>query len=201
MRTLRSLLFVVPAIVLTACTPVLPVLPPGASTSTPSPSSASTPSVSATPTAEPIVLALPADCFGLVPISVIHEQFWPNFEAIPIGPGGFGPEADAFAARGGITCLWGIPQSDAGGVTVFIAPIDATPAAKVSSWQSAGYTECPPFLDACYYEQVYFEEVGGTYTTGHILVEGFEMRIEGSTESLDAILNVARAAATSMGYV
>ncbi|MBB5632301.1 hypothetical protein BKA04_000524 [Cryobacterium mesophilum] len=160
------------------------------------------PSASGSASASPggMRLTLPGDCSGLVPLDTIHSAFSPQFEPIEIAPGTGDPSAQDFIARDGLVCLWGIPNSDAGSVTVFVAPrATASDEQQVDAWRSAGYSECPPFLDACYYEDVH-DEVG-EYWTVHALVEGFELRVQATSTSLDPLLVVARAAATSMGYV
>lgn len=185
------------ALPLTGCITVN--LPEPGSSGTPSPSSvaSSTPEPSSTP----VALAIPSSCTDLVPLATIREQFWPSFEYIPIDAGWGGPETIEFRNRGGLICLWGIPQSDAGSVSVYVAPLDVPDATKLAGWQSAGYSECPPFLDGCYWEQIFFEEVGATYTTIHVLVGGFEMRVEAVGDSINPLMETARAAATGMGYV
>ncbi len=172
--------------------PVVPSSTPTPSVTTPSP----------TPTASPSgsKLTLPEDCEILVPINVIHAQFSEQFESIYFAADLGGSSAQSFAARNGLTCLWGIPQSDAGSVTVFAAErATSTDAQQVSKWQTAGYTECPSFLDACYYEDV-TNEIGEMWTV-HALVDGIELQVQATSTSIDPLLVVAREAATNMGYV
>ncbi len=164
-----------------------------------SPTPSTTPIASPEPSSAP-VLALPASCTDLVPLSLVREQFWPTFEYIPTDSSWGGPEVAEFLGRGGITCLWGIPQSDAGSVWVLIAPLAGPMPSKLAEWQGLGLSECPPFLDGCYWEQVDYEG-NGIYTTIHVLVNGYEMRIEAMGNSIDPLMVTARAAATSMGYV
>ena len=188
---------VVPAVlilVLSGCAPE-PVVP----SSTPTPS-VTTPS--ATPTATPSVssLALPEDCEAFVPLPVIHKQFSEQFESIYFAADLGDSSAQSFAARDGLTCAWGIPQSDAGYVLVFAAEREtATDAQQVAKWQSAGYTDCSPFLDACYSQNIPSET--GVTMAVHLLLKGFEVRIEATTTSLDPLMVVAGEVAKNMGYV
>ncbi|MBX3092146.1 MAG: hypothetical protein KF801_06515 [Cryobacterium sp.] len=169
----------------------------------PSPSpSASIPAPSETPSASPtgIQLTLPDDCDVLVPLPVIQAQFASNFESIFMIADNGGPDAQSFAARGGLTCLWGIPNSDAGFVTVFAAQrLTDTDAEQVATWQADGDKECPPFMDACYFDDSH-NEIGEVWTV-HVLVEGFELEIQATSSSIDPLLVVAREAATNMGYI
>lgn len=185
------------AVALTGCAPG-----PAGPSASPGPSSSASSSPSATPSATPdaAALVIPGDCESLIPITVVHAQFASSFESIPSTLMSGDPVAQDFLARGGLTCVWGIPNSDAGFVSVFVADRGAgTDDVLVGQWQAAGLSECPPFLDACYYEQV-LDDVG-EYWNIHVLVEGFEMRLQGTTSSLDPLLGMARAASTSMGYV
>ncbi len=180
------------AISLTGCRPG-----PEAPSAGPEPSTEASASPSASPA---LVIAIPGSCEELVPIGVVHEQFAPDFESIPATLVDGGPVAQDFRSRGGLTCVWGIPNSDAGFVSLFVAErATATDAEQVGLWQVEGYPECPPFLDACHYEQVVDDF--GEYWNAFILVEGFELRLQATTSSLDPMLVVARAASTSMGYV
>lgn len=184
-------------IVLTGCVQVTVL--PGAS-SEPSSSPSSSPSVSPSSTPDALVLVIPGSCDNLVALSVVHAQFATSFEPLPLMVVDGDPVAQDFVARGGLTCAWGIPNSDAGFVSVFVAErATASDADLVGQWQAAGYSECPPFLDACYSE-VEINEIG-QYWTAHVLVEGFEIRVMAASTSLDPLLVMARAAATSMGYV
>lgn len=170
-----------------------PEVSPSPAASTPAPSAS--PSESVAP-----ALRIPGTCEDLVPLATIHSQFAASFEPIAYSPGVEDPDATSFVARGGLTCLWGIPNSDAGAVTVFAARRStATDEQQVQSWRSAGYSECPPFLDACFYADT-TDEIG-EYWTVHALVGGIELRVQATSTSLDPLLVVARAAATSMGYV
>lgn len=170
-----------------------------AASGSPSPSSSSSSSPTPEPSSAP-VLSIPASCTDLVPLSTVQAQFSPSFVHIPIDAGWGGPEVAEFQSRGGLTCLWGIPQSDAGSVWVLVAPLAGSMPSKLAEWQGMGLSECPPFLDGCYWEQVDYEG-NGIYTTIHVLVGGFEMRIEAMGNSIDPLMVTARAAATSMGYV
>lgn len=186
------------AIPLSGCAPE-PVVP-SPSVSSPSPSVSSSPSATPSETPEASSLVIPDDCDEMVPISVVHDQFSPDFEPIFITANDGDPAAQDFAARNGLTCLWGIPNSDAGFLTVFVAERDGdSDSVQVAEWQGAGYTECPPFLDECYYEDQ-VDEIGEVWTA-HILVEGFELRVQATAVSLDPLLIIARSAATNMGYV
>ncbi len=165
----------------------------------PSPA-APTPSESVSESPAALELRLPGSCDALVPLATIRAQFEVSFEPIALHSLSEYEGAQDFAARGGITCLWGIPNSDGGTVTAFAAArATDTDEQQVDAWRSAGLSECPPFLDACFFEQVVFEE--GEYWTAHVLVKGIELWIQGSSRSLDPLLVVARAVATSMGYV
>lgn len=85
-------------------------------------------------------------------------------------------------------------------MTVYVAErATATDQQQVDAWIAAGYVDCAPFLDACYYEDVLNEL--GEYWIVHALVEGYEMRVHATSTALDPLLVVARAAATSMGHV
>lgn len=192
---------VVPLVVTVALAGCGPLGQPSPSPS-PSSSASDEPTSSGSASASPsgMHLALPGDCAGLVPLDTIHSEFSPQFEPIAISSDTGDPSAQDFTARGGLICLWGIPNSDAGSVMVFAAPrATDSDEQQVDEWRSAGYSECPPFLDACYFEDVTNEI--GEYWTVHALVEGFELRIQATSTSLDPLLVVARAAATSMGYV
>lgn len=183
------------ALPLSGCITINVPTPPVSESPTPS----DTPVASPGPTGPP-VLTLPASCTDLVPLSLVREQFWPSFEYIPVEPGWGGPEVAEYQERGGLVCLWGIPQSDAGSVWVFVAPLYDPMSSKLAEWQAAGLSECPPFLDGCYWEQVDYEEYG-VFSEVHAVVSGFELRVQGMSESIDPLMVVARAAATSMGYV
>jgi hypothetical protein len=188
---------VVPAVLIFALAGCAPE--PIVSSPSPSPSE-STPSASPSETPAGSQLTLPDDCDVLVPISVIHDEFYSGFESIYFAADLGDASAQSFAARNGLTCLWGIPQSDAGFITVFAAERGMdTDEEQAAAWKSAGYTECPPFLDVCYFEES-TEETGEVWTA-HVLVDGFELQIQASSTSLDPLLAVAREAATSMGYL
>ncbi len=181
-------------VALTGCVQVTVL--PGASTG-PSSSPSSSPSDSPSPTPDPLVI--PATCDALVPLSVVQAQFTAAFVTLPITLTDGDPVAQDFLARGGLVCAWGIPNSG-GWVSLYVAErATATDADLVGQWQAAGYTECLPFLDACYSEEE-STEVGQLWSA-HVLVDGFEMRAMTSAGSLDQLLVMARAAATSMGYV
>ena len=171
----------------------------------PAPSTSPSASVtvpSASPSASPTVksLTLPEDCSVLVPLTTIHTEFYSGFVPIYLAADLGDDTIQSFASRNGLTCLWGIPNSDAGYVKVFAAVrATATDDQQIALWSSAGYSECPPFLDACFYEDVK-NEIGEVWTV-HALVEGFELRIEATSVTLDPLLVVARDAATSMGYI
>jgi hypothetical protein len=173
----------------------------------PSPEESPTPSVvspapSATASESPAAPALeiPSNCADLVPLATIRAQFASSFEPIAFTPGWISPTTQDFIDRGGLVCLWGIPQSDAGALTAYVAErATATDEQQIDAWQAAGYLECPPFLDACFYESETFEF--GEFWTVHTLVEGFEMNIQAISMSIDPLLVIARAMATSMGYL
>lgn len=155
---------------------------------------------SATPTAAPAVdeLVLPGDCASLVPTAVIQNEFGPNWVAINYAPHAEDFAGQDFVARGGLVCLWGIPNSGAG-VTVYVAErATATDLEQVTEWVSEGLMDCSPFLDACF-SKITETEVD-TMVEVHVLVEGFEMRIQGSASSIDPLLVFAQEAATNMGY-
>ena len=172
---------------------------PQAPTSTPT-GGASEPTPGTTPTPSPSVntVALPSECDSLVRTSVVREQFGENFELIAL-PSPSSPDAQVFADRGGLTCLWGIPQSEAS-ITVFAAQrATGTDEEQVKLWQAAGYSECPPFLDACFVDVVNNEL--GEYRTVHVLVAGFELQVQAGTDGIDPLLIIAREAANNMGYL
>ncbi|MEO7348330.1 MAG: hypothetical protein ABIW32_00475 [Terrimesophilobacter sp.] len=166
----------------------------------PTPSSSS--SDSAAPTAAPSpsapAVALPAGCESLVRTSAMQAQF--GSDVVPIvlpSPGS--PVAQSFIDRGGLTCLWGIPQSDAA-ITVYAAPrATATDEEQVNLWRTAGFSECPPFLDACFFEVINSEL--GEYRTVYVLVAGFELQVQAGTDGIDPLLIVAREASNNMGYL
>jgi hypothetical protein len=181
-------------LVLSGCAPEPVPASPSPSPSTPAPSI----EPSASPTGSRLVL--PEDCDELVPLEVIHEQFSPAFEPIFLIADSGDADAQSFAARNGITCLWGIPNSDAGFVTVYAAVRGTdTDEQQVTAWRDAGFAECPPFLDACYFEDV-ADEIGEVWTA-HVLVEGYELRVQATSNSLGPLLVVAREASTNMGYL
>lgn len=190
----------VPIALLLALSGCVPDPAPVATSPSPSPSVSASPSALPSTSPTGIQLVLPDSCDLLVPIEVIHTQFYSGFEPIFLIADQADEAAQSFSARNGLTCLWGIPNSDAGFVTVYAAVREtATDQQQVAAWQAAGFTECPPFLDACYYEDV-TNEIGEVWTV-HALVEGYELRIQASSVALDPLLVVARAAATGMGYV
>lgn len=188
---------VVPAVLMLAlagCAPE-PVVP----TTTPVPTF-STPTPTPTASAAGSQLALPEDCDVLVPIAFIHSQFHESFTSMYFAADLGGSAAQSFAARDGLTCLWGIPDSDAGYVTVFAAERGTeTDAQQVAQWRAAGYSECPPFMDECYFEET-TDEIGEVWTV-HVLVDGFELQVQATASSMDLLLVTAREAATNMGYV
>ena len=159
------------------------------------------PSTSASPSETPDTpaLVLPETCDSLVPIAWIRSAFGGSFQNIPYDASSGDPTAADFAARGGLACLWGIPNSDAG-VTLFVAeratPTDET---QVAEWEAAGYQLGPDFLDACWFEQVSSEI--GEMVTVHALVEGYELRAQGPGVEIDPYLSLIRQATDSMGYV
>lgn len=196
MRPVRRLaVILMAALALTGCGPAGET--PGASPEPTDPG----PSTSASPSGAPggSGLVLPETCDELVPITWIRTAFGDAFESIPYDASGGDPTAADFAARGGLACLWGIPNSDAG-VTLFVAE-RATPTdeAQVAEWQAAGYQLGPDFLDACWFEQVSSEI--GEMVTVHALVEGYELRAQGLGVHIDPYLSLIRQATDSMGYV
>ncbi|GAA3741940.1 hypothetical protein GCM10022239_16940 [Leifsonia bigeumensis] len=183
------------AIPLSGCAPE-PVVP----STSPSPGVSSSPSPTPSETPDAASLVIPDTCDGLVSLDVVQAQFSSGFDPLPSSLTDSDPVAHDFAARGGLMCVWGIPNSDAGFLSVYVAARGpATDALQVTQWQAAGFSECPPFLDECYYEHT-VDEIGEFWTV-HILVEGFELRVQATATSLDPMLNIARAASTSMGYV
>ena len=167
-----------------------------------SPSPSSSPAASATPEPSPTpVLAIPASCADLVPLDVIHTQYSTNFELIDTSAGWGGPVADEFTSRGGIVCVWGIPNSDAGAAVVYLAPLDVSAAAKEASWQAAGYTPCPTAAGVCYSKQEHFDELDATFTTVYEIFADYEIQVEANAVTLDQLLITAKAAMVSTGYV
>ncbi len=189
---------VIPAVLIFAlagCAPEPGASPPLA----PSASPTATPSPTSTPSPSGTSLVLPFGCDELVPTDVIHTQFSSSFESIYFAADLGDDAAQSFASRLGLTCLWGIPQSDAGFVKVFAAERDTdTDEQQVAIWRSAGYTDCSPFLDACYVEDVL--EEGGEVWTVHALVGGFELRVFATSTSIEPLLATAREAAKNMGH-
>lgn len=200
MKLRRTPFLAIPLVLLlTGCIQInLPESPPQQTSSNP-PTVA--PTESSTPTAEPVSLRIPETCGELVRLGVIQSQVSSHFVEIPVhlGPEG-SPRANAFVSRGGIACQWGIPNSDAG-MVVYVAPSKTPTVDGFSAVQVAGgLSECPPFLDACFYKDE-SAELGVDFTSAEILVEGFEIYIGIGTTDLNKLLNVAREAATNMGYV
>ncbi len=193
---MRSRLALIPlalVLALAGCTPAAPPADPPAGPGD------SSPSKPADPSTDPAALKLPTSCDALVPLATIREQLGDAFVAQALDLSTADPEATDFAERGGLTCLWVIPNSGAG-LMVFVAE-RAAPSDEflTNQWTDLGMTECPPFLDACYWQDD-SGETGGYYTV-RTLVEGFEMRISGSADGIDPLMVIARAAATSLGYV
>lgn len=182
---------------LAGCTPALQEAP----TESPSPVvTEPAPAVTEAEVPAAPALSIPNSCIDLVPLATVRAQFSPGFESIGMVPGWGDPEAGDFVNRGGITCLWGIPNSGAAALTVYVAPrATSTDEEQITAWSAAGYSECPTFLDGCFYEALSFDGVDVRII--HALVGGFEMRVEAGSAPLDPLLVAARAAATSMGYV
>lgn len=196
MKTPAILVPAVLILLLAGCAPE-PVAPTSSMTPNPSVTATGTPKPTETPAAS--TLTIPDDCSELVPLSIVKEQFDPGFQSIFITANDGDPAAQDFASRNGLTCLWGIPNSDAGFLKVYVAERDsATDKEQVAEWKTAGYKECPKFLDACFVEEE-MNEIGHVWTA-HVLVDGFEMHIHATAASLDPLLVVARSAASNMGY-
>lgn len=186
---------VIAAMLLTGC---------GGGAPEPAPSSSPVDEPSSTPSEAPSegprVLTIPGSCDELVSIDDIHSIFGPAFVPIPYERGTGDPELDAFVDRGGISCIWGIPDSDAGAFALSAAPrATADDATQIAAWVAEGLSECPAFLDACFYEGI--EDQVGTYHRAHVLVEGFELRAFATTTALDPLLQGIRAATDSMGHL
>lgn len=184
---------VVASFALTGCTPEEPSEPSSEATSSPTAVPTSTPS------AEPVVVAIPETCEELVPISWIHAQYGSDIEAIPITEGLGSGDVEEYRSRGGLACMWGLPASEFG-VTVFVAPrATATDAEQIAQWEAAGYTLGPDFLDATYYEHIVDDF--GEHMTVWTLVEGFELKSQTPSSSVDPLLIILREATENMGYV
>lgn len=194
---MRILTAVVPFIVvfaLVGCAPEAPVATPDPTVSP----SAEQPSSSPSAPEHEATVSLPGECETLVPLSIVHSDFSDNFESIAMDAASGDPVAQSFRDRNGLTCLWGIPNSDAG-VTLFVGErATSTDAEQVSQWSAAGYAECSAFLDACFHESG-VDEVGA-WQLLHALVDGYEIRVHGSSATLDPLLSLARTAATNMGH-
>ena len=191
----RCVMILIAALALAGCAPAGET--PGASAPAVDPGPSTSVSPSETPGTSELVL--PETCDGLVPIAWIRTAFGGSFESIPYDASSGDPTAADFAARGGLACVWGIPNSDAG-ITLFVAE-RATPTdeAQVAEWQAAGYQLGPDFLDACWLEQVSSEI--GEMVTVHALARGYELRAQGLGEQVDPYLSHIRQATDSMGYL
>lgn len=162
-------------------------------------SASAPPSPSASPSPSVAALVLPGTCEELVALAQVRAIFGDALEAIDYGPGGGGPDAIEFNARGGLVCFWGIPQTEAG-ISLMIAEREtATDAEQIAAWQAAGYQLGPDFLDALYYE-VGPTEVGD-FVQSYSLVSGYEIRAGGYGTDLDPYLSLVRHATDSMGYL
>lgn len=196
MRFPLMLVPVLALLALSACAtgPEPPSSPaPGPSSSDP----AQAPAQTAVPAVDDLVL--PGDCASLVPAAVIQREFGARWVAISYTPHAEDVVSQDFAARGGLVCLWGIPNSGAG-VTVHVAErATATDLEQVGVWASEGLTDCSPFLDACFADVS--ETMVGMTARLHVLVDGFEIRVQGSASSIDPLRVFAREAADNMGYV
>lgn len=178
------------ALTLVACSPEDEPAP----SPEPQPTATETPSPS--PSEEPIELTIPRTCEELVDIDVVQAQFGSDFVAIEIDP--MHPLGAEYRTRGGIACVWGIPQSDAG-VFLAVARADVSNEEQVAEWQAEGYTQGPDFLDETW---VLNEdtELGPQVTVG-VLVEGFELSASTSGTGPDSLLVLVRNATENMGYV
>lgn len=201
MVTLKRLtLLAIAALALSGCAPGEGAPPESES----SPGTSSAPSTERTEKpddgdeGEPASLVLPDNCSELVPIEWFQTELDSSFQEIPHDPSGGDPIAAEFTARGGLACLWGIPQSDAGVWLVVAERAAASDAELVDEWRSAGLQECPPFLDACWFDAE--ETMLGDYVTVHALVEGYELRAEGFGDQPDPYMSLMRQATDSMGY-
>ena len=191
----RLAVILMTALALTGCAPDAET--PGASPRPTDPGPSTSASPSGTPGASGLVL--PGTCDDLVPIGWIRTAFGDSFESIPYDASSGDPVGADFAARGGLACIWGIPNSDAG-VPLFVAErATTTDEAQIAQWQAAGYRLGPDFLDACWFEQL--STALGEMVTVHALVEGYELRAQGLGEQLDPYLSLIRQATDSMGYL
>ena len=139
---------------------------------TPSDPPTTAPTPSTTPSSTPEVLGMPAVCADLLPTSRL-DAFAGDGLVLLGGPDGlYGddylidqtPEQEA----GGITCIWGPPDTEISTVTVSIAPLDASSrASTIASLTEQGLNEDVDG-DAVYYW------------------------LQGDTDSQPAVVNVLR---------
>lgn len=168
----------------------------------PSVSSSSTaPAPSSEPTAGPTTaaVALPASCEALVSTATIQREFSPSFNPTPYVAHPENTLGQEFTDRGGLICLWSIPQSE-GFVAIYVAErATATDADQIAAWRGAGFADCSPLVDACFFEEE--ETMVGMMSTVYTLAGGFELRLRTSAGSLSPLRAVVQEAATNMGYV
>lgn len=180
-------------VTLAGCTPE----PDAQPASSPS-ASESVPSDAPTPTPTVAQLVIPGDCEALVATEVVQREFSPQFELKVFVLHDEDEVGQSFASRNGLNCVWIIPRSEAFvGVHVAERGTDSDEA-QIAEWQSAGLTECPPLLDACFSEEV--ETMVGTMSTVYTLVEGFELQVTTSAGGLDQLFALTREAASNMGH-
>ena len=148
------------------------------------------------PTAAP--LTIPETCDALVPIDVVQQQFSTKFAPVAYVAHPEDEIGQNFADRNGLNCIWAIPRSEAF-VAVYVAErATASDAAQMADWQSAGFTDCSPLLDACFHEEE--ETMVNIMQTVYALAGGYELRVRASAGSVDPLLAVATEAATNLGY-
>ena len=113
---------------------------------TPSDSPTATPSESSTPTSAPELFTMPTVCADLLPKSRL-DAFAGDGLVLLGGPDGlYGNEylADTTPEQqvGGITCIWGPPDTEISSVTVSIAPLGVSSrASTISSLTDQGLNE------------------------------------------------------------
>ena len=189
---------ILPAVMMVAlagCAPE-PAAPANPSSSPSQPAPPATTSPTPTPTVDPI--SLPADCEALVPTSTVHREFSPQFDPVAFVPHPEDEIGQSFAERDGLICTWTIPRSEAFVAVYAAESAAASDAAQIADWRSAGFTECPGILDACFSED--FETMVGQMSIVYALADGYEIQARTSAGSIDSLLVLAQEAATNMGY-
>jgi hypothetical protein len=138
--TLALALALAPTLALAGCADQ-----PAAPSATASPTASPTPTASSEPEPSSLEFVQPGDCAEALPASRI-TAFEDAGLALLGGPGGkygshylAGPTPEERA--GGITCIWGDPETDASSITVSVAPLGSTRPAIVQSLLDQGLNE------------------------------------------------------------